>query len=175
MCSHDHTLHNGMRCGMAELAESQEKKGRPRKREAALSMRIASATRNGLVEKAKQHGRSTTQEADRLLHLGMLVDKMSGAGLQKMLPALMAFDRAGSNFAREQKIGDDWIENAEAYQFALHAAVEMLLENIPGPWDGRLAHAIVEQAFIRAQTRRAVEAGYRWVWPNEQPDQPPQE
>ncbi len=148
-----------MKCGVANLAETQEKKGRPLKRAAALSMRIAPVTRDALAASAKQHGRNLTAEADRVLELGMLVDKLGPAGLRALLPVIVQFDKAGSDFAAENGIEGDWTKNPDAYGVALAFAVQELAEQFPGPWDGELVHAMMEQAFVMAQHRRARAAG----------------
>ena len=47
------------------------------KRQAALSMRIAPAVRDKLVQSAKANGRSITQEADRLLERAFHDDEIA--------------------------------------------------------------------------------------------------
>ena len=145
---------------MAEGTAATRRK--PAERQAALSMRIAPATRDRLIEGAAKHGRSTTQEADRVLHQGLLLDRLAGAGLRPMMQVMAEFENAGSRFASERGIEGDWTLNPDAYQFATAAAIERLVYLTPGPWDGKAVHAIVEHGFNRAETKRAREAGYEW-------------
>ena len=120
---------------------------------------VAPSTLSQIVESAKRHGRTTTQEADRLLHLALVVDKMGGSGLGRLLPAIMAFDRAGSDFVQHYGVTGDWTQDPDAYWVALVFAVEKLAEQFPGPWDGERVHAALEQALATAQHNRLQAAG----------------
>jgi len=122
-------------------------------------MRIAPATLAALAGAAKQHGRNLTAEADRVLHQGLLVDKLAGAGLRPMVEVLMAFDHAGSEFARHYGVEGDWTQHPEAYGVALTFAVEKLAEQAPGPWKGKHIGAMIEQGFAMAEHRRKRAAG----------------
>ena len=84
---------------------------------------------------------------------------MGGAGLDGLLPAIMAFDRAGSDFVQHYGVTGDWTQDPDAYWVALVFAVEKLAEQFPGPWDGERVHAALEQALATAQHNRLRAAG----------------
>lgn len=145
--------------------------GRPasERRRVPMGLRVTPELRDQLLARAEATGRSITQEMELLLEEGLLFEKLLGNGLYEVMKA---FDGAGSQFAREWDIDGDWTCNPEAYQFAMHAAVRRLVEGIPGPWDGKAAHAMIEEAFNRAQASRARAAGYQWVVKDEKDEQP---
>jgi hypothetical protein len=135
---------------MAE--EPAMRRRKPAERQAALSMRIAPATRDEIVRKARQHGRSTTQEADRLLQQGLLLEKLTGSTAAAR--AFFAFNANGENRARELAIEGDWTLDPDCYKSAAFGVFWDILELSPPPWDGEYWHTMFENVLLNVQRIR---------------------
>jgi hypothetical protein len=83
--------------GMTEQLDTR------RKRSAALSMRIAPATRNQLLAIAEKNGRSVTQEADRLLQRAIWAETVhyGGPEMARMVFSLATAFAQGAIVARQ--------------------------------------------------------------------------
>src|SRR3954454_23209931 len=89
------------------------------RRRIPMGIRVTPELREELVARAEAKGRSITQEMELLLEQALLVDKIGGDGLRALLPALIEFDRSGSDYARKRGIEGDWTQASDAYQYAL--------------------------------------------------------
>lgn len=116
-----------------------------------MSFRVRPELKNRMDAAAAESGRSVAQEIELRLEQSFLIERLIET---RLIDVMREFDRAGSTFAREQEIEGDWTQDPGAYHLALHSAIAKLVEAVPGLWDGKLTHAIVEQAFVTAQTRR---------------------
>jgi hypothetical protein len=132
--------------------QEQSKPRRTAERQAALSMRIAPATRDEIVESAAMSGRSVTQEADRLLQMALMIRRMLDADL---LSILLDFRAAGERHAEDHGLNEKWTENPDAYRAGAMAAIKRILEGAPGDWfeERGIWHTCLEQAFTSADGR----------------------
>jgi hypothetical protein len=137
------------------MADQPKERRKPAERQAALSMRIASATRDKLVARAAANGRSVTQEADRMLHVGQLMEELVGnTGLSPTIAVMTDCIAAGTARAGELGVEGDWTQNVDCAMPAALAAVRTLIQvfgavNIDH-WPG-----LFEQALISEHRRRS--------------------
>ena len=163
-CANNHTLRHdtGRDLEMSDQPPARNRK--PAKRQAALSMRIAPATRDQLVAIAKENGRSVTQEADRLLDQAIFMRRISGEWHATRLWAAVIGEgeAAGARRAKERQVGGggDWSFDQDCYLAAIQAVIRRLLELSPWPLDTEYMRAMLEETLAQAQRWRAdFEAG----------------
>ena len=94
-----------------------------------------------------------TQEADRTLQTGLMLQRMLDADL---LSVLLDFRAAGERRAEELGVTEKWTENPDAYRAGALAAIRRILEGAPGDWfeERGLWHTYLEQAFTSADGRQ---------------------